>query len=127
MEINTHSLIVGLLLACSLPLLLAMLIIVPVLWIVSWLQRKAQYKQSVFEKYLLENKSSLAIRVIGVLGFLLATSMFVGILFFVYWFGKQVGIGKWAYLYAIVIPLLCSIPFGVILLLYNYRRIQREK
>jgi hypothetical protein len=64
-----------------------------------------------------ENKPRFSQRKI-VFGLFLGISMFIGLLFMVYWVGEKVGFYNQAYLLGIVAPLACSIPTSALLLLF---------
>ena len=126
-EITNPFLVI--LVACSLPLLLVSLIIVPILVTRSRLKEAARMRQNlsqgIFDESLSENKPRFSQRKI-VFGLFLAISMFIGLLFMVYWVGEKVGFYNQAYLLGIVAPLACSIPTSALLLLFIHRRIYKK-
>lgn len=126
-EITNPFLVI--LVACSLPLLLVSLIIVPILVTRSRLKEVARIRQNlrqgIPDSSLSENTPRFSQRKI-VFGLFLSISMFIGLLLMVYWVGKAVGFGNRAYLLGIVAPLVCSIPTGALLLLFIHRRIHKK-
>ena len=130
MEINTVSLFLGILLACSLPLLLAAMIIFPILASRLRLRETARLrqnlKQGTYDEFFANNKSRLILRIIGVCMLLFITSLFMGFLILVYGYGNAAGFGNWIYWVAIAIPLLCSILVGAFLLIFRYKRTSKK-
>ena len=126
-EITNPFLVI--LVACSLPLLLVSLIIVPILVTRSRLKEVARIRQNlrqgIPDSSLSENQPRFSQRKI-VFGLFLAISMFIGLLFMVYWVGEKVGFYNQAYLLGIVTPLACSIPTSALLLLFIHRRIYKK-
>jgi len=126
-EITNPFLVV--LVACSLPLLLVSLIVIPILVTRSRLKEVARIrqnlKQGISDSSLSENAPRFSQRKI-ILGLFLGISMFIGLLFIAYWVGEKVGFGDRAYLLGIVTPLACSIPTSTLLLLFIHRRIHKK-
>ena len=127
----TNSPFLAILVACSLPLLLGLLIIVPVLVTRSRLKKLARMKQNQKQEsndeFLFDKKSELQPKIFVVIGLLLTISMFIGLLLVIYWIGKEVGFDNQVYLLGMVVPLVCSIPAGAILLLFFHRRLHKNK
>jgi hypothetical protein len=126
----TDSPFLAILVACSLPLLLVSLIIVPILVTRLRLREiariKQNQKQGLYDESLIDKKLKLPPRTIMVCGLFLTITMFIGLLLVVYWIGKTVGFDNQSYLFGIVAPLVCSIPMGALLLLFIHKRIHKK-
>lgn len=107
----------GILVICSLPFLLLLLIVAAVLTTRSKLKdttrMRRNLQEGVYDQFLNNPKSKLVFRIMGGVGLIYSLGILVVLSLLMYSVGKAVGFDNWAYWLVIVMPFVCSFPLGL--------------
>lgn len=119
MEIHSNSLLVGLLLACSIPLLLMSLLTLAFFTTRSRI-RDAKIIRSSPQEYkiynlLKDDRARALLRVLAGLALICILILLTSFLLFLYWLFKPLEINAWVTL-SVIVTAICSFLFGVLLL-----------
>ncbi len=128
MEVNSNSLLVGLLSICALPLLLLSLVVFAVfmnrLRIKEGKQIRKKIREGAYSRLINNKETFILVRILVISSLVVFSIIFAGFLFVV---SRPLMLmppdsnGKWLYILMIGLPLACSVPVSVFALLWAYR------